>query len=77
MKAMIESKYSWLSPLLELRNQLQNERNISEYRSATRRNGISCRDDNFGNYTFEYRVSVLRRLLKIQNEIRLQDTKLT
>lgn len=79
MKAMIESKYSWLSPLLELRNQLQNERNISEYRSATRRNGmaaVSEEGDNFGNYTFEYRVSVLRRLLKIQHEIRLQGHKI-
>ena len=72
MKAMIESKYKWLAPLLELRNQLQNERNISENRSTTRRNGmpaISDEGENFGNYTFEYRVKVLTRLLKVQQDL--------
>lgn len=73
MRAMIESKYSWLSPLLELRNQLQDERNISKNRSSTRRNGmpaVSEEGDNFGNYTFDYRVSVLTRLLRIQRDLK-------
>ena len=75
MKAMIESKYNWLSPLLNFRNQLQEERNLSKNRSTTRRNGafaVTEDGDNFGNYTFEYRVSVLERLLKIQEQIRTQ-----
>ena len=75
MKAMVDSKYSWLKPLLELRNDLQSERNVSKNRSTTRRNGmpaISEEGDNFGNYTFEYRQSVLSRLLKNQYQLKEQ-----
>lgn len=72
MKAMIESKYQWLNPLLELRNSLQKERNVSDNRSEKRRNGMKAvteEGENFGSYNFTYRMSVLRRLLTIQENL--------
>ena len=47
-------------------------RNISENRYATRRNGQAAVDadgNNQGNYTFEYRTHMLRRLLETQLEM--------
>jgi DNA sulfur modification protein DndC len=47
-------------------------RNVSENRYATRRNGQAAVDadgNNQGNYTFEYRTHMLRRLLETQLEM--------
>ena len=51
-------------------------RNLSKYRSSTRRNGqeaVDATGHNMGNYTFEYRVQMLRELLDVQKQI--QKTK--
>ena len=73
MSSLIENGQKWLSPLLKFRDQLQQERNISENRQSTRRNGqIAVSEDgtNQGNYTPNYRYSILKRLLNIQKEVK-------
>ena len=60
-----------MKPLLEFRNRLSDNRNISELRCATRRNGQAAVDENghnLGNYTMEYRIQMLRELLQIQRD---------
>ncbi len=39
MSALIKNGFGWLSPLLELRQSMMDERNKSENRKTTRRNG--------------------------------------
>lgn len=76
MRALINNGFEWLRPLLEYRNQLNNDRNISEYRRAERRNGQLAVDDaghNQGNYTDAYRAKMLRKLLETQKLV--QETK--
>lgn len=76
MSAQINKGELWMQPLLEYRNRLLEERNISVNRLATRRNGqIAITEDGHhqGNYTPEYRAKKLRELLEIQKEI--QTTK--
>jgi DNA sulfur modification protein DndC len=76
MSALIKNGVEWMTPLLDYRNRLVENRNISEYRSSTRRNGqdaVDATGHNMGNYTFAYRVQMLRELLQVQKEI--QKTK--
>lgn len=75
MSALIENGLTWLQPLLKLRNELAEERNISENRLPTRRNGrfaVSEDGQNQGNYTSKYRASVLLRLLQAQKEVQTE-----
>jgi DNA sulfur modification protein DndC len=72
MSALIENGLTWLNPLLKFRNELAAERNISENREPTRRNGQYAVNEfghNQGNYTAKYRASVLERLFETQKEI--------
>lgn len=76
MSALIRNGENWMSPLLEFRNSLDSERNISEYRMPTRRNGqlaITEEGHYQGNYQPFYRAKKLRELLELQKEI--QKTK--
>ncbi len=76
MSALIKNGEIWLDPLLKFRDDLEKERNISENRLATRRNGqAAITEDGHkqGNYTPEYRARKLRELLELQKEI--QKTK--
>ena len=69
MSALIKNGIEWMQPLLNFRNKLVENRNISENRSETRRNGQLAIDEtghNMGNYTIEYRIQLLRELLTIQ-----------
>ena len=71
MSSLIKTGVSWMQPLLDFRNRLVENRNVSEYRSSTRRNGQLAVDEsghNMGNYTMEYRISLLRELLQIQKD---------
>ncbi len=75
MSALIKNGQKWLEPLLDYRNRLVTERNISSNRSETRRNGnVAVTEDgnNQGNYTPEYRARLLRQLLSIQKKIQSQ-----
>ena len=69
MSALIKNGVEWMKPLLDYRNRLVENRNVSELRYATRRNGQAAVDEtghNQGNYTIEYRVQLLKELLEIQ-----------
>jgi len=68
MSALIENGLTWLKPLLKLRNELAEERNIIENRMPQRRNGTNA-VNGMGPYFPQYRASVLHRLLKAQKEV--------
>lgn len=72
MSALIKNGEDWMNPLLKFRNKLEKERNISDNRLATRRNGqAAVTEDGHkqGNYTPQYRARKLRELLELQKEI--------
>lgn len=76
MAALVSKGYPWLEPLLFLRESMVEERNISENRMPTRRNGqLAITEDghNQGNYTPGYRARLLEQVLKTQREV--QKTK--
>jgi len=76
MSALVEKGQEWMKPLLDFRNQLVEERNLSQNRSTTRRNGVEAIDSegvNQGNYVPEYLAKILRELLEIQKKV--QETK--
>lgn len=69
MTSLIKNGVEWMKPLLEFRNRLVDNRNVSEYRSEHRRNGQKAVDSsghNQGCYTMEYRIQLLKELLTIQ-----------
>lgn len=71
MSALINNGLDWMQPLLDFRNRLVENRNISDNRSETRRNGQLAVDETghkMGNYTIEYRIQLLRELLTIQKD---------
>ena len=71
MTSLIKNGVKWMKPLLDFRNRLQANRNVSKYRRPTRRNGQPAVDEsghNQGNYTMEYRIQLLRELLQVQKE---------
>lgn len=68
MSALIENGLTWLQPLLKLRNELAEERNIIENRMPQRRNGTNA-VNGMGPYFPWYRASVLQRLLQAQKEV--------
>ncbi len=70
MKALIEHGNDWMRPLLEYRDLMVQGRNVSENRCSTRRNGqvaVDADGHNMGNYTFEYRKEMLKKLLVVQH----------
>lgn len=76
MSALIKNGEDWMTPLLDFRDNLEKERNISDNRLATRRNGqpaVTEDGHKQGNYSPEYRARKLRELLELQSEI--QKTK--
>jgi len=69
MRALIKSGVTWMQPLLDFRDKLIADRNVSKYRRDKRRNGQIAVDETGhrqGNYTIEYRTQLLRKLLTIQ-----------
>lgn len=68
MTSLIRNGQDWLAPLLELRNKLVTERNSTENRMPTRRNGRSAKD-GLGSYSPKYRALVLKRVLAAQKQI--------
>ena len=72
MSSLIQNGVSWMLPLLDFRNKLVENRNVSELRCSTRRNGQAAVDStghNLGNYTMDYRIEMLRDLLKVQKKV--------
>lgn len=71
MSSLIKAGVQWMKPLLEFRNRLVENRNVSELRCSTRRNGQIAVDEtghNMGNYTMDYRIQLLKELLQIQKD---------
>lgn len=80
MKALVKKGYDWMNPLLELRSKLLTDRNISDNRMPTRRNGnraISDDGQNQGNYTEKYRAKLLEEILITQRKVQEVKPKLT
>lgn len=72
MSALIDNGQHWMKPLLDFRNSLVENRNISDNRMDTRRNGQAAVTDdghNQGNYSPGYRARILKELLVIQKEV--------
>jgi len=72
MSALIDNGQHWMKPLLDFRNDLVENRNVSENRMTTRRNGqlaVTEEGHNQGNYTPKYRNDLLKELLQIQKKI--------
>lgn len=72
MSSLIKNGVEWMKPLLDYRDKLVENRNVSELRCDTRRNGQKAVDENghnLGNYTMEYRIEMLRDLLKTQKKV--------
>ena len=71
MSSLIKNGVEWMKPLLEFRDRLVENRNVSDLRCSTRRNGQRAVDEtghNLGNYTMEYRIQMLRELLTVQKD---------
>ncbi|MDN5554504.1 DNA phosphorothioation system sulfurtransferase DndC [Prevotella sp.] len=69
MSSLIKNGMNWMKPLLDYRDRLVENRNVSDLRCTTRRNGQVAVDEtghNLGNYTMEYRIQMLRELLETQ-----------
>ncbi len=69
MSSLIKNGIEWMKPLLEFRDRLVENRNVSDLRCETRRNGQRAVDESghkMGNYTMEYRIQLLRELLTVQ-----------
>ncbi len=72
MKSLVEHGNAWMAPMLAYRDLMVEGRNVSENRCPTRRNGqlaIDSEGHNMGNYTFEYRKDMLKRLLILQRNL--------
>lgn len=72
MSSLINNGVEWMKPLLDYRNRLVENRNVSELRCSTRRNGQLAVDEtghNLGNYTMEYRITMLKELLQTQKKV--------
>lgn len=72
MSSLVNNGQEWMQPLLDFRNKLSEERNISENRLDKRRNGQEAvREDgsNNGTYTHAYRYNILKDLLSIQGKL--------
>lgn len=72
MTALIDNGQHWMTPLLNYRNSLVEERNIHENRMPERRDGRPATHDdgtNWGPYWPAYRFKKLKELLLIQKEI--------
>lgn len=72
MSALIENGQNWMSPLLDFRNSLQDERNLHEHRMPKRKGGqdaVSEEGRNYGPYWDWYRAKKLKQLLEIQKDL--------
>jgi len=68
MTALIESGLDWLKPLLQFRNEIAEERYDPKNRFPFRRGNRPAKN-GMGQYSFDYRASLLVRLLQAQRRI--------
>jgi DNA sulfur modification protein DndC len=76
LTAQVNKGQTWLKPLLDLRTAMFDDRNISENRESTRRNGqnaVTEEGHNQGNYTTSYRAKLLEQILIAQRKIQKEN----
>lgn len=79
MTALVNKGQEWLRPLLDLRASMFDNRNITENRLPTRRNGqhaVTEDGQNQGNYTEKYRAALLEEILIAQRKVQEDKPKL-
>jgi len=79
MTALVGKGYAWLKPLLDLRQSMVEQRNVSENRMPYRRNGqpaVTIDGHNQGFYTEKYRATLLEQILSAQREVQKHNKKL-
>lgn len=72
MNSLVSNGRNWMQPLLDFRNRLIENRNLSENRMNVRRNGqeaVNEDGENNGTYNITYRRKILKDLLTVQKEI--------
>lgn len=73
MEGLIDSGEDWMQPLSEIRDFLVETRdNPEKYRDRRRRNG-ELKENIWGPYLFETRAEILRRILKAQKDIQIEE----
>jgi DNA sulfur modification protein DndC len=73
MEGLIDSGEDWMQPLSEIRDFLVETRdNPEKYRDRRRRNG-EIKENIWGPYLFETRAEILRRILKAQKDILIEE----
>jgi DNA sulfur modification protein DndC len=75
LTALVKNGQTWLKPLLDLRANMFDERNLSKNRLPIRRNGqhaVTEDGHNQGNYTSDYRVKLLEQVLSEQRQIQIE-----
>ncbi len=80
MTSLVNNGQNWMQPLLDFRNRLVENRNLTENRKDKRRNGqIAVREDGSNNGTYEesYRYEILKDLLTVQMEIQKERPHIT
>nr|WP_315155665.1 DNA phosphorothioation system sulfurtransferase DndC [uncultured Flavobacterium sp.] len=80
MTSLVSNGQNWMQPLLDFRNRLVENRNLTENRKDKRRNGqIAVREDGSKNGTYEetYRYEILKDLLTVQMEIQKERPHIT
>ena len=76
MRALVNNGQEWMTPLLDFRKKLVNDRNLTENRSKYRRNGkLALNEDgeDFGRMSAGYCARILKQLLIIQ--LKVQKTR--
>jgi DNA sulfur modification protein DndC len=69
ISAQIESGKKWLTPLRDLRNWIQDERNKEKNRSEWRRNGLRAATPHGGTVKFNHRAKILEKVFLAQKQI--------
>lgn len=72
LTGLVNKGYSWLQPLLDLRQNMADVRNHSENRLPIRRNlqnAVNADGDNLGMYDPEYRIKLLKQVLNAQRVV--------
>lgn len=75
LTAQVKKGQKWLEPLLELRTNMFDGRNVSENRMPVRRNGtgaVNNEGHNQGAYTPKYRAKLLEQVLVAQRRLQVK-----
>lgn len=74
LTAQVKKGQNWLRSIMDLRTSMFDERNNSENRESTRRNGVLAigpDGTHQGNYTIHYRARLLEQILTAQRDVQI------